>query len=265
MNVEKNLQSLLKWVSDDKTNGSISITKNLLYKLKSLTISSSQAEISKIIQFFPILKQAKPTMSAIDNILTFIWNEIKQKGQDKISEILNNAILLIEKSTSESIENAIKYCTQKFPVNNLNIVTTSFSSTILSFFKRLKNIKNFKVFALESRFEGINHSLNFIHECIKLNIESEEISYHSFLRENIAFDYAIIGADKIIYNKAVVNGTPSLHLAEGAVILGIPFFVVAESLKISNKTSTTEGFDIVPWNYITRLFTDNIFEKMSFN
>lgn len=265
MDIENKLQILLKSVTNDNTSGSISIAKNIIKELRFLAIEFTPKGITKIAEFIPTLKQAKPTMSAIDNILTFIKYKIDQKGINNISDVFDNTISLIEKSISDSINNAVQSCTRTFSSENLNIVTTSFSSTVLSFLKKLKDIKNFKVCVLESQFEGVKHSLNFVQACKSSKIDAQEISSQTFLREKIKLDYAIIGADRIIYNEAVVNGTPSLLLAEGAIVLGIPFFVIAESLKRSDKIIIAEGYDLIPWNYITKLFTDNVFENIFSN
>lgn len=262
MDLEDKLQIILVSVIDDKTSGSISIAKNIIKELKLLANESTQKEIKRIAEFIPALKQAKPTMSAIENILTFIKYKIDQIKINNISDVFDDAISLIEKSTSDSINYAVQYCARIFSSENLNIVTTSFSSTVLSFLQKLKNIQDFKVYVLESQFEGVNHSLNFIQACKSFNIDAQEISSQTFLRGKIKIDYAIIGADRIIYKEAVINGTPSLLLAEGAIVLGIPFFVIAESLKRSDKIITAEGYDLIPWNYITKLLTDKVFENV---
>lgn len=265
MDIENKLQILLKSVTNDYTSGSISIAKNIIKELKLIAIESTPKRITRITEFIPTLKQAKPAMSAIDNILTFIKYKIDNKKSNNISDVFDNAISLIEKSTFDSINNAVQYLTRTYSTENLNLVTTSFSSTVLSFLKKLKNIQNFKVYVLESKFEDVNHSLNFIQACKSSNIAAQEISSQTFLREEIKVDYAIIGADRIIYNEGVVNGTPSLLLAELAIDLHIPFFVIAESLKRAHKIITAEGFDFIPWNNITKLFTDNIFENIFSN
>ncbi|MBC7347853.1 MAG: hypothetical protein H5U00_10475, partial [Clostridia bacterium] len=62
-----------------------------------------------------------------------------------------------------------------------------------------------------------------------------------------AADLALVGADGLLPDGSVVNGVPTLALAQAAAAAGIPFYVVADSFKYApGELICEEGFERVP-------------------
>lgn len=259
MDIQEKLRILFDKIANDKINGSISIAKGVVSELKLLLFKSSSNEIKFLCQFLPYLKQAKPTMSALENTLTLLHKKIKENPRGDLPRICDEVLQIIDESTNTTINVALEHITHTFTANFVSIITTSFSSTVLSLLKRLKAERNTKVYVLESYFGGTRHSFNFVQECAIHQIDASEIKSDALQKQKGKLDFAIIGADRIVNDKGVVNGTPSLYLAESTKILGIPFFVIGESIKTSNSLYCEEGYDKIPWNYITKIFSDSIF------
>jgi translation initiation factor 2B subunit (eIF-2B alpha/beta/delta family) len=73
---------------------------------------------------------------------------------------------------------------------------------------------------------------------------------------------AMVGADSILDNGSLINGTPTLIIAEAAKEKRIPFYVVCETTKFSalrlagRHLWLEEGFEMIPPNLITRIITE---------
>lgn len=73
---------------------------------------------------------------------------------------------------------------------------------------------------------------------------------------------AMVGADSILDNGSLINGTPTLIIAEAAKEKQIPFYVVCDTTKFSalrlagRHLWLEEGFEMVPPNLITRIITE---------
>ena len=73
---------------------------------------------------------------------------------------------------------------------------------------------------------------------------------------------AMVGADSILDNGSLINGTPTLIIAEAAKEKQIPFYVVCDTTKFSalrlagRHLWLEEGFEMIPPNLITRIITE---------
>jgi translation initiation factor eIF-2B subunit delta len=72
----------------------------------------------------------------------------------------------------------------------------------------------------------------------------------------------IVGADSILDNGSLINGSPTLIIAEAAKQRQIPFYVVCETTKFSalrlagRHLWLEEGFEVIPPHLITRIITE---------
>lgn len=66
---------------------------------------------------------------------------------------------------------------------------------------------------------------------------------------------AIVGADAVT-PEFIVNGSPSLHLAESVRCLA-PFYVVCERVKFTRETQAADGFDRIPVSLVSGVITED--------
>lgn len=261
MEIERKLETLLNIIVNDNVNGSITIAKKIIAELELLATKSTTRELNYIINFIPNLINVKPTMAVIENSLKYLLHRIKENEHNNFPKICEYVLNTMNKATNAAVNEAYRYVSEKFTNYDLSIITTSFSSTVLSLLKKIHSKFKLNVYALESFFKGVSYSSNFVQSCQRFSINCKEIKYDELLENKFTFDFAITGADRIIKNKAIINGTPSLLLAESSLLIGIPFYVIAESFKVTSMIIVNDGFDTILWNLITRLFTDNILQN----
>jgi translation initiation factor 2B subunit (eIF-2B alpha/beta/delta family) len=116
-----------------------------------------------------------------------------------------------------------------------SVITISNSKTVLEIFKLIKKQNpKFKVFVCESRPKSEGRIMARHLEKTKIDVELITEAAITSIIQNI--DAAIIGADIILKNGNVVNKIGSNPLAVICKYYSIPFYVVADKSKISDKT-----------------------------
>lgn len=157
-----------------------------------------------------------------------------------------------------------------------SIITLSNSNTILNICKMMKCSGNLKkVYIAESRpmLEGRKLAKSLMKEKIQVELFTD-FSASKYFKMSEA---VLIGADRILKNKSVINKTGSLTLAILAKEFRIPFYVLATkdkfstslkykqvemsesevwSYKNSDLKAANSYFEEVDFKYITKILTD---------
>jgi len=165
----------------------------------------------------------------------------------------------MDKATTRTIENFEGFLEKTMQKSSINIITASYSSTVAKILPTMSKKTRLHVFALESKWRQMDYSAYVVQKCNELSIEASWVGINALFESDISIDFAIIGADRIVENQGVVNGTPSLSLAEFANVKGIPFFVVGESFKKCEEMIAEDGFEFIPNYLIQKIFTDDVF------
>ena len=124
-----------------------------------------------------------------------------------------------------------------------------------SFKAALASGKGFSVLAVESRSADLAHGQRLLDEPLGLGIAAELVP-DAAIDEGVArADVVLVGADKLFPSGDVVNGRPSLAVADRARG-AIPFYVVCEGFKMDGDPAIEEGFDLVPASLVTAVLTE---------
>ncbi|MDI3476379.1 MAG: translation initiation factor eIF-2B subunit delta [Thermococcaceae archaeon] len=153
------------------------------------------------------------------------------------------------------------------------IITHSFSSAVLEILKNaLRKGKRFKVILTESSpdYEGLHLSK----ELDALGVPFEVITDAQIGLFAEKATLALVGADSVTKDGAVVNKAGTKLLALACHDAGVPFYVAAESFKmhpeadakdveLMERPYSRQGyrvrnylFDITPWKYIRGIITE---------
>ena len=201
-----------------------------------------------------LLADARPAMASIKNMVArFIQGmESSEESQDPL--VLERRLL--EEMEAASVETARRVAGLVF--DGASIITCSYSSTVLRSFEAAATMgKGLKVLAVESRVGGVSYGERLLDDVLRLGITGEVVS-DSLIHQGVKrADMALVGADKLLPDGAIVNGWPTLALACGAHGL-LPLYAVCESFKRDTDPVTEEGFDLVPGALITRTVSDGL-------
>ena len=207
------------------------------------------------------LSAIRPTICSIANAISWVVDSILGRAEGKSVEELKTLASACASYVREELKRRSLlacYKAQDLIVSGDSIMTASYSSQVVSTFRRAKAMgKMFTILALESLSRGKSYGQALALELKKENIKVLVIPDVDIARSIALANKALIGTDAILPQGYVINGTPSLRLAKVAQRNHLPFYVVGEMIKMSpHFFEPDQGFDIIPPSLITQIITE---------
>jgi translation initiation factor eIF-2B subunit delta len=217
------------------------------------------------------LAEARPPMAPIGNLVAQWYSEIAQgpevdKGLDSLRAF---AILRGEKiiKTRKGALNRVAEHGSQVVEDDDILMSCSDSATVVQSLKAARKAgKEFGVYVAESRTsDGKAYG-----EAMAEKMRAEQIPV-KVIPDNprtigdcaLKSTKAMVGADSILDNGSLINGSPTLIIAEAAKQRQIPFYVVCETTKFSalrlagRHLWLEEGFEVIPPQLITCIITED--------
>jgi translation initiation factor 2B subunit (eIF-2B alpha/beta/delta family) len=200
-------------------------------------------------------------MCSIANAISWVADSILGRAEGKSVEELKTLTRACASYAKEELKRRSLlacYKAQDLIVSGDSIMTASYSSQVVSTFRRAKDMgKMFTILALESLSQGKSYGEMLALELKKENIKVLVIPDVDIARSVALANKVLIGSDAILPQGYVINGIPSLHLAKVAQRNHLPFYVVGEMIKVSpHFFEPDQGFDMIPPSLITWIITD---------
>lgn len=216
------------------------------------------------------LADARPAMAPIANLVAQWYSEIVQgpEGDKSLDSLRAFAILRGEKivKTRKGAFNRVAEHGAELVEDDDILITCSDSATVIQSLKiaRLAG-KEFGVYVAESRSSNGKAYGEAMAE--KMKAERIEVKMipddPKVIGESVAkAKRAIVGADSILDDGSLINGSPTLILAKAAIQREVPFYVVCETTKFSalrlagRHLWLGEDFEVIPPHLITRIITE---------
>jgi len=217
------------------------------------------------------LAEARPPMAPIGNLVAQWYSEIAQGPEvDKgLDSLLAFAILRGEKiiKTRKGALNRVAEHGSQVVEDDDILMSCSDSATVVQSLKAARKAgKEFGVYVAESRTsDGKAYG-----EAMAEKMRAEQIPV-KVIPDNprtigdcaLKSAKAMVGADSILDNGSLINGSPTLIIAEAAKQRQIPFYVVCETTKFSalrlagRHLWLEEGFEVIPPQLITCIITED--------
>ncbi len=259
----------------DRRRGARELAKEALLALK-FAIETSKEETAE--DFLRGLNEvgrrlfaARPNMSPIQNLIARAIYEVnkgwKEKGGERacISSFKEFASSKIDELLIESelaVRKVSKYGASLIEDFNV-IMTCSYSSTLLeTFIWAKRDGKNFRVLVAESSVCGRSYGQLMAKKLEAKGIQVEIFPDNAIIASAKRANKIFVGADSILFDGSLINGTPTYRLAQASKRLNLPFYVLCETTKFNvlsylrEKPELEEGFDIVSSELITAIVTE---------
>jgi translation initiation factor 2B subunit (eIF-2B alpha/beta/delta family) len=216
------------------------------------------------------LADARPPMAPIGNLVAQWFYDISQeaegeKGLDSLRAFAITKGEKIVRARQGALNRVAEHGAQVVEDDDI-LISCSDSATVVQSLKlaRLAG-KEFGVYVAESRTsDGKAYG-----ETMAEKMRAEQIPVKVIRDDPKAIgdcaaksNKALVGADSILDNGSLINGSPTLIIAEAAKKRQIPFYVVCETTKFSalrlagRHLWLEEGFEVIPPDLITRTITD---------
>jgi len=217
------------------------------------------------------LAEARPPMAPIGNLAAQWYSEIAQgpevdKGLDSLRAF---AILRGEKiiRTRKGAFNRVAEHGSQVVEDDDILISCSDSATVIQSLRAARLAgKEFGVYVAESRTsdgkaygEAMAEKMRAERIPVKVIPDNPQAIGDCALKST----KVMVGADSILDNGSLINGAPTLIIAEAAKEKKIPFYVVCETTKFSalrlagRHMWLEEGFEVIPPQLITRIITED--------
>ena len=216
------------------------------------------------------LAEARPAMAPIANLVAQWYSEVAQGPEvdNSLDSLRAFAILRGEKliKTRKGALNRVAEHGSQVVEDEDILMSCSDSATVVQSLKAARLAgKEFGVYVAESRTsDGKAYG-----EAMAEKMKAEQIPVKVIADDPKTIGdcaakstRAMVGADSILDNGSLINGSPTLVIAEAAKQRQIPFYVVCETTKFSalrlagRHLWLEEGFEVIPPHLITRIITE---------
>jgi len=259
-------------IRQDRIHGASWLSRQAI-GVMNLTVEKSEAK--NVADFLEELKavgsglmEVRPSMASITNCVSHLIYQVSQ--QSEMERDLGSLKKLARSKGNELIENLeetfLKAAEQGARVigKGDRLMTCSYSSTICQTFKVAKLAgKEFHVLVAESRSSSGNAYGEMTFEQLKAyGIPAEVIPDKNIKQYISKVKKALVGADSILADGSLINGTPTYAVASAAKESQIPFYSLCETLKfdarsyLGQQPELEEGFDRVPPHLVTGIITE---------
>jgi ribose 1,5-bisphosphate isomerase len=214
------------------------------------------------------LMEARPSMASITNCVSHLIYQVSQGSQAKkelgsIKKLARSKGNQLTKDLEEAFFKATEQGAEVIEKCD-RLMTCSYSSTICQTLKVAKLAgKEFYVLVAESRSSSGQAYGEMTMEQIKIyGIPAEIIPDKNIGQYISKVRKALVGADSILADGSLINGTPSYALALAAKKSQIPFYSLCETAKfdarsyLGQQPELEEGFDRVPPHLVTGIITE---------
>lgn len=277
MNISPEIISLIDEIKNDRTHGASQLARQAVGVLK-LAAEHSQAD--SVEQFWGELEEVgerlmavRPAMAPIFNIASRFLDALSRVSPEEgLDSIKSLAISQADKLISDSLQaiaQIVNYGSELIGDGD-RIMTHSYSSTVVAVLKEaFDRDKHIEVIATRSGPGGTGQRI--AQELGRYGLSVTFIDDAAMGLYISGVNKVMVGADRICADGNIVNGIGTYQLALAAEKVGVPFYVLGETLKFDPRLKSSEVdleekepsgvknpyFDITPLGLVAGVVTEN--------
>jgi len=265
------LSDKIREIEVDRLSGASQIARNALGVLRFFAETSKNETCREFVEDFREhgrrLFEARPNMAPVQNLVAQIVYEVNALEEEDLVSVRKFAVSRIDELCKES-EVAVKKsaeCAATIVGDSDCLAACSDSSTVCETLKVAKQQgKCFKVFVAESRSDDDKFRYGQVLATFlkSIKVPAEVFPDNEIYRYVPKTKCVLVGADSVLCDGSVINGSPTFELAVKAKECGISFYSVCETTKantlsyLGKNVELKKGFDLVPADLITGIITE---------
>jgi len=214
------------------------------------------------------LVEAKRNMASIANAACRLIFEVAQQSEretnpDFLKLFAQSRGAELIKASEKAVAMIAQHVSELISPGD-RLFTCSYSSTVCRALKLAKEVgKSFSVLIAESKSpSGRSYGVMAAEEIRAYGVEVEILADNAIRRHIARAKNVMVGADSVLSDGSLINGTPSYELALVAKENALPFYALYEKSKFNVRSyldqppELEEGFDLIPASLITGIITE---------
>ncbi len=258
-------------IKNDRLHGAGWMSREAINTLNLAVIESGAETVDVFVDEMKMvaaeIMAARPSMISIPNYISRLMHDIilSSQCQQQLGSLKNFAQTRANELITFSRQAAAKAAEYGAEIigDKDTVMTCSYSSTVCQTFEIAKNKGiQFRVIIAESQYKGkfygkISAGQISRHRIPVTVVHDKDIHHHVAEATE-----ALVGADTVLSDGSVINGTPTYRLARAASRANIPFYSVCETVKFDTRNRQDKqpgpepGFVKTPSDMITGIITE---------
>jgi len=271
------ISARIQEIKDDRTHGASWLARQAL---GALMAAAQMSEAKTNAQLLDELKsvaraliEARPSMASIANSVGRLVYDVAQQSEREadigsLKAFAQSRGKELIKASEEAVAMIAQHVSELIGPGE-KLFTCSYSATVCQALKVAREAsKHFSVMIAESKSpSGRPYGVVAAEEIRSYGIAVETISDDTIRRNMARANKVIAGADSVLSDGSLINGTPSYELAVAAKENAIPFYALCEKSKFTPdllrgrsyfdpEPELEAGFDRIPARLITGILTE---------
>ena len=246
MNISPEIINLIDEIKNDKTHGASQLARQAVKVLKitaehSQTVSADEF-LSELREVGERLMSARPAMAPVFNIINCLLDAVSEKADEMdLDSVKHLTVFKADELVSGSLQAIARVAEYGCGLiaDGDRVMTHSYSSTVVAVLKEaFDKRRNIEVIATRSgpgrTGERVAQELGLYGISVTFIDDAAMGLYISTANK------VMVGADRVCADGKVVNGIGTYQLASAAERVGIPFYVLCETLKFDPRLKGDE-------------------------
>jgi len=270
--INPKIANRVKAIKVDKIHGATWLSEEAI-SILSQAVQESRAEnlrhfITELKEITKALAQARPDMASVANYACWFTYEVITHSQ-KESDL--NSLKALAKAKGNEIIEVARQAVLKVARNGTHLIqlldtimTCSYSATVCQCLEIAKGEgEDFYVIIAESKSLGGKPYGEMTAEQLKSSgISTKVIRDDEIIKHMPEVTKVLVGADSILRDGSLINGTPTYALASAASAIHIPFYSLCQTAKFNPRNCEGKnpeleaGFDKIPPQLVTGIITE---------
>jgi translation initiation factor 2B subunit (eIF-2B alpha/beta/delta family)/ADP-ribose pyrophosphatase YjhB (NUDIX family) len=257
-------------IQSDREHGAAFLAAQALEVLGRAAESSRLEEAEFFLEEMGLLAEAlaglRPTMAGIGAVSRrWLAELVHQAGLGQSAAELREAAVELSRRIKAEMEEArakAAAAAAQAVAGARRVVTASFSSTVAEALAAAgRSAAGGRGLEVRVAASG-EHGERLVSLLREAGVSAAVFPVERLGEELGAADAVLVGADALLPDGSVVNGSPTLAVAQAARRAGVPFYAVGDSFKqVQEEIALEEGFDRVPESLITGIITERGLER----
>ena len=234
-------------IRSDRSQGATALAHAALAAIR--LAAESGASHRELISLTAELQVIRPSMAPIRNVAFLCAQGLK----------VGISPYVLCDQLSERLDLARAHATIKAALmipNGATVLTCSYSSYVVAALTKAHAAgRNVRALVLESGVGARAHGARMRDDLGESGVPAELAPDASLSEAAKLADVGLIGVDRVHPDGSLINGTPSLQMAQSLPGRG-PLYAVGDSLRLGTPDTLEEGFDLVPPTLVAGLLLE---------